>query len=65
VSANNMTRPRRAGAPVFPKPKLRLVENTDERPRPQPDSDLRTLLEDIQRRRHAPRADEPDGKDAA
>lgn len=57
---------RRAGAPAFPKrePKLRLVKNPDERPRPEPDSDLKAIIEDMNRRRE--RAErEPGGKDAA
>lgn len=64
MSAN---KPRRADAPAFPKqgPKLRLVKNTDERPRPEPDSDLKAIIEDVNRR-HRERAErEPGGKDAA
>jgi hypothetical protein len=37
VSANKTSQLRRAGAPAFPRlePKLRLVKNSDERPRPE------------------------------
>jgi hypothetical protein len=67
VSANKT---RRAGAPAFPKqgPKLRLVKNTDEHPRPEPDLELRAILDDMKRcaRVQRERAEcEPDGKDVA
>jgi hypothetical protein len=54
---------RKAGAPAFPKngPRLRLVKNTDKRPRPE----LKTIIEDVNRR-HRERAERaPGGKDAA
>lgn len=61
---------RKAGAPAFPKrrPELRLVKNPDERPRPEPDPELRAILDDMRRRRGMKREREwcdPDGKDAA
>lgn len=67
MSANKT---RRAGAPAFPKqePKLRLVKNTDERPRPEPDSEMKAILNDRNRRYRVQRerADrESGGKDAA
>jgi hypothetical protein len=67
VSANKM---RRAGAPAFPKqePKLRLVKNPGERPRPELDSEVRAILNDMNRRYRVQRERaerEPDGKDAA
>jgi hypothetical protein len=67
VSAN---RTRKAGALAFPKqePKLRLVKGPDERPRPEPDSELRAILDDMKRRYRVQRerdGREPDGKDAA
>ncbi|MFL6335294.1 MAG: hypothetical protein ACJ754_18430 [Pyrinomonadaceae bacterium] len=45
-------RPRRAGAPAFPRqePKLRLVKNPDERPRPEPDPGLKEILDEMNRR---------------
>ena len=66
----NANKPRRAGAPAFPKqgPKLRLVKNPDERPRPEPDSELKAILNDMNRRylvRRERAEREPDGKDAA
>lgn len=62
MSAN---KPRRAGAPAFPKrgPRLRLVKNPDERPRPEPDPELRVMLDDMKSRHSAQR--DPGGKDAA
>lgn len=59
------SKPRKAGAPAFPKngPKLRLVKSTDERPRPEPDPELRAILDDMKRRGRVER--EPGGKDAA
>jgi hypothetical protein len=67
VSAN---KPRRAGAPAFPKrrPELRLVKSPDKRPRPEPDSELKAILDDM-KRRHGVRGGRaernPDNKDAA
>lgn len=63
-------RPRKAGAPAFPKrePTLRLVKNADERPRFQPDPELKAIVEDMNRRARAQREQsrhEPDGPDAA
>jgi len=63
MSAN---KPRRAGAPAFPeKPGLRLVKCLDERPRPEPDPELKAVVEDLNRRARTRRRCEPDGKDAA
>jgi len=67
VSANKQ---RRAGAPAFPKqePKLRLVKNPDERPRPELDPELKAIIDDMGRRSRAQRErinPRPDGKDAA
>ena len=67
MSANKL---RKAGAPAFPKrrPELRLVKTPDERPRPEPDSELRAILDDMNRRYRVQRErieHEPDGKDAA
>jgi hypothetical protein len=64
MSANKS---RRAGAPAFPrqKPKLRLVQNPDERPRPTPDPELKELIDDMRRRYHIHHEREPGGKDAA
>jgi hypothetical protein len=63
-------KPRKASAPAFPKqrPELRLVENPDERPRPELDPDLKATLDDMNRRYRVQRERierEPDGKDAA
>lgn len=63
-------KPRRAGAPAFPKqePKLRLVKSPDERPRPEPDPELKAMLDDMRRRYRVSRerdGREPDGKDLA
>jgi hypothetical protein len=45
-------RHRKAGAPAFPRrePTLRLVRNPDERPRPEPDLELKATLDDMNRR---------------
>lgn len=55
---------RRAGAPAFPKrePKLRLVKNPDERPRPEHDSDLKAIIEDMNRHRRERAEQDPVGK---
>ena len=63
-------RPRRAGAPAFPRrePTLRLVKNPDERPRLEPDPELKAIVEDLNRRAGAHRersGSDPGGKDAA
>ncbi len=63
-------KPRRAGAPAFPKrrPELRLVKNPDERPRPELDPGLKEILDDMNRRHRVRRERaerEPGGKDAA
>lgn len=66
----SVNKPRRAGAPAFlgKKPGLRLVKNPDERPRPEPDPELRAIIDDMSRRYRAQRErsePEPVGKDAA
>jgi hypothetical protein len=63
-------RPRKAGQPIHPeqKPGLRLVKTTDERPRPEPDPELKEVLDDMKRRYRvqSERIERgPDGKDAA
>jgi hypothetical protein len=70
MSANKTAKPRKAGSPAFPRqePKLRLVKIPDERPRPEPDPELKAILDDMRRRYRAERERaerEPDGKDAA
>lgn len=65
MSAN---KPRKAGQPVYRKPELRLVPSPEERPRPEPDSELKEILDDIRRRYRMQRERielGPDGKDAA
>lgn len=64
MSANNS---RRAGAPAFPKqePKLRLVQNPDERPRTTPDPELKEIIDNVRRTQRERIEREPDGKDAA
>jgi hypothetical protein len=67
VSANKS---RKAGAPAFPKrrPELRLVKNPDERPRPELDSELKAILDDMKRRYRERRGQaerNPGDKDAA
>lgn len=64
----SVEKPRRAGAPAFPerRPSLRLVKNPDERPRPEPDPELKAIIDDLYRRDRARRGrSEPEGKDAA
>lgn len=64
MSAN---KPRRAGAPAFPKdgPRLRLVKNHDGRPRPEPDPELKAIIDDLSRRHRARIEPAPEGKDVA
>jgi hypothetical protein len=66
VNANNT---RKAGSPTFPKkgPKLRLVKSPGERPRIEPASDLKAIIEEMNRRRARRERLEPElgGKDAA
>ena len=65
MSANKQ---RKAGQPVYRKPKLRLVPSPDERPRPEPDPELKEVLDDMRRGYRVRRERierEPDGKDAA
>jgi hypothetical protein len=64
------SKPRKAGEPTFPQPKpgLRLIKPVDERPRPEPDPELKELLNDMNRRYRVQRERierDPDGKDAA
>jgi hypothetical protein len=66
----SVDRPRKVGAPVFPKkgPKLRMVKSPGERPRPGPDSELKAIIEDMNRRHRERRGraeENPGGKDAA
>lgn len=61
---------RGAGAPAFPKqePKLHLVKNPDEPTRPEPNPELKAILDDMKRRYRVQRERnevEPGGKDAA
>jgi hypothetical protein len=41
---------RKAGQPVYRKPKLRLVPSPEERQRPEPDPELKEVLDDMRRR---------------
>ena len=64
------SKPRKAGQPVYRKPgsKLRLVPSPDERSRPEPDSELKEVLDDMRRRYRVQRErieQGPDGEDAA
>lgn len=66
----SVSKPRKAGEPAFPQPKpgLRLIKPVDERKPPQPDAELKELLDDMNRRyrRQRERIErDPDGKDAA
>jgi hypothetical protein len=49
-----VSRPRKAGQPVYQKPKLkpklRLVPSPEERQRPEPDTGLKEILNDMRRR---------------
>lgn len=64
MSANKQ---RKAGQPVYRKPQLRLVPSPREQKRPEPDLELKEVLDD--RRRYRVQRErielEPDGKDAA
>jgi hypothetical protein len=65
LSANKQ---RKAGQPVYRKPKLRLVPSPDERQRPEPDPELKEVLDDMRRRCVTQRErieQGPDGKDTA
>lgn len=66
----SVNKPRRAGAPAFPKQetKLRLVKSPEARPRHEPGPELKAILDDMKRRYPVARernGREPDGKDAA
>jgi hypothetical protein len=41
---------RKAGQPVYRKPQLRLVPSPEERQRPEPDPELKEVLDDMRRR---------------
>jgi hypothetical protein len=45
-------KPRKPGLPVYdePRPKLRLLPTVPERVRPEPDPELKAILDDMQRR---------------
>jgi hypothetical protein len=45
-----MSRPRKAGQPVYQRPKLRLVPSPEERQRPEPDTELKEVLDRMRRR---------------
>jgi hypothetical protein len=65
LSANKS---RKAGQPVYRKPKLRLVHSPEERQRPELGPELKEVLDDMRRRYRVQRERferEPDGKDAA
>ena len=65
VSANNQ---RKAGQPVYRKPKLRLVPSPEKRPRLEPDPELKEVLDRMRRRYRVQRElieREPNSKDAA
>ena len=64
------TKPRKAGEQVYPaqKPSLRLIKKPDERPRPEPDPELKEALDDMRRRYRVQRermGRDPEDKDAA
>jgi len=64
----SINKPRRVGAPAFPerRPGLRLVKNPDGRPSPEPDPELKAIIDDLRRRDGSRRERiEPEGKDAA
>jgi hypothetical protein len=64
VSAKN----RKAGQPVYRKPNLRLVPSPEERPLPEPDPELKEILDDMRRRykvQHERLRPGGDDKDAA
>jgi hypothetical protein len=65
LSANKQ---RKAGQPVYRKPKLRLVPSPEERPAPAPDPELKEVLDDMRRRYRVQRERierGPEGKDTA
>jgi hypothetical protein len=62
------SKPRKAGQPVYRKPKLRLVPFPEEQKRPEPDPELKEVLDDMRRRYRVQRERierGPDDKDAA
>lgn len=61
MSAN---KPRKAGQPVYRKPRLRLVPSPDERPAAKPDPKLKEILDGL-RRQDTRRVPGPEDKDAA
>ena len=65
MSANKQ---RKAGQPVCRKPRLHLVPSPEERQRPEPDPELKEVLDDMRRRYRVQReriGRGDDGKDAA
>ena len=64
----SVNKQRKASQPVYRKPKLRLLPSPVERPRPEPDPELKEVFDDMCRRYRVQRERverEPDGKDAA
>jgi hypothetical protein len=63
LSANS----RKAGQPVYRKPKLRLVPSPEERQRPEPDPELKEILDGLRRQdaRRVRVGPGPEDKDAA
>jgi hypothetical protein len=65
----SVDKPRKVGAPVFPKkgPKLRLVKSPGKCPRLEPAFDLKAVIEEMNRRRARRERLEPElgGKDVA
>jgi hypothetical protein len=59
-----VSRPRKAGQPVYRKPQLRLVPSPDKRPTTKPDPKLKEILDGL-RRQDARRSPGPEDKDAA
>ena len=65
MSANKT---RKAGQPIIPQPRLRLIPSPEKRPRPEPDPEQKEMLDDMKRRYRVQRERidiEDDGKDAA
>ena len=63
MSTNRPRRTRKAGAPVYAEPRapLRLVPAEPARPRPEPDPELKAVLDDMRRRYSVQRARLDDG----
>ena len=63
-----MSRPRKAGRPVYRKPKLKLVPFPVESKRPEPDPEMKEILDAMRRHysvQRERRSLDPDDKDAA